>query len=110
MAVDVIASRSPGRRSGGLPGDLEALRICCSLSTSAEARVLNGSAAAISAPAASTATPTQIAGRQPVDVGLRRGVAAVAGEHRREHRDAEHAAELADRVGGAGGLAGLVGP
>ena len=69
--------------------------------------MLNGSAAAISAPAASTAAPTHIAGTRPLTNACGGGVAAVAREHGREHRDAEHAAQLADRVGGAGRLAGL---
>ena len=47
---------------------------------------------------------------QPVDVGLRRREAARAGEHRGQHGHAEHPADLADRVGRARGLTGLVGP
>ena len=47
-------------------------------------------------------------GDQPVDDRLRRRVAPGAGEHGREDRDAEHAAELADRVVGARRLAGLL--
>ena len=47
--------------------------------------------------------------RHAVGEGLRRGVGAVGGEHRGEHGDAERAADLADRVRRAGGLAGLLG-
>ena len=46
---------------------------------------------------------------QPVHVGLRRLEAARAGEHGRQHRHAQHPADLADRVGRARGLAGLLG-
>ena len=48
--------------------------------------------------------------RHPVDERLVGRVAAVAGEDRGQHGDAEDAAELADRVVGAGGLALLLAP
>src|SRR4051812_19708569 len=47
-------------------------------------------------------------GSEPVHVGRRRLVAAVVGEDRGENRYSEHAAELADGVVGAGGLALLL--
>ncbi len=70
-----------GARSGACSTSAPALRAC-----------LNGSTAAISAPAASTADADPHRRHQAVHVGLRRGIAAVAGEHGRQHRDAEHAA------------------
>ena len=63
---------------------------------------------AVIAPAASTAAPTSRAGLEPSTNACGRLEPARAAEHRRQHRHAEHAAELADRVGRARRLAGLL--
>ena len=72
-------------------------------------RSMPGTSSATSAPTASTAAPTGSAAVMPSTYCCGESVAAGAREHGRQHRDAEHAAELADRVRRARGLADLLG-
>ena len=103
--------RLPGLPAGGLADrrlpDASASSVRSDRRARAPARAGMNSAA--SAPNPTTTAPDRDGRLQPGDVGRRRRVVAVGAEDRGEDRDAEHAADLADRVGRTGRLALLLG-
>ena len=125
-SASTTASRSPTnasrrrRATRSRPPPTPSSRRCASSTTRPTARLrrrlrrprrraaCRGRAARAARPTASTAAPTHDRAGHAVGERLRRRVGAVGGEHRGQHGDAERAADLADRVGRARGLAGLL--
>ena len=95
-AHDALSSGPSSRLAGPRPRSSTTLAAPCRRP---------GTASASSAPAASTAAPIQTAGTRPSTKPWPVSVLPWRAEHAREHGDAERAADLADRVVGAAGLA-----
>ena len=106
-----VPRRPPGAPRLGTDGPRrQAATGAASTAAACRARALPGTSSAIRPPSGEDGRADPQRGDEAVDERLRGLEAAGAGEHGREDRDAEHAAELADRVVGARRLPGLLRP